>query len=47
MDIRWFHKETGEKVLQVRYREGPMGEDWWSPWYDVRTWDERDGSKDT
>lgn len=22
-------------VLQVRYREGPKGEDWWGEWQDV------------
>lgn len=46
IEFRWLTRETGEldralypvqeRVLQVRYREGPRGEDWWGKWEDIQ-----------
>lgn len=34
--IRYEEDSTAtERVLQIRHREGPRGEDWWGEWEDV------------
>lgn len=48
VELRWFKYARGHNpVLQVRYREGPLGEDWWGEWQKVEMVFEKDGYSDT
>lgn len=51
-ELRWMLRDTDqinldgpgmewERVLQIRHREGPRGEDWWGEWKDIPVLDQR------